>query len=418
MKGPTPPAWDSQIRTAQSTWVHTRSRHGRARRARGCGAATVPTAPSRSTTPPSWPSAIRSAAASPGARVWVSPASASAPTASKGLGTGALLFARRAAGGYLPHVPPPSPLAGGRRPLPHGRLRCPAVLGHSPLGLLLTMALSAGTIAMPVDIHSLLQKVTLRARSGDGPGCNGRGTGGWMRGSVDFESQGSMHVERARRCRAPCPRVRCAALRCLRWCPAQGVGGGRGDPGGGLHERLCRCDPTQIGGSHVAVIGILSNPNTDPHTYESSTDVPPPMARGATLVVQNGLGYDDFHEQAGGSASQTNPARGLRTWLPPISWAYRETADNPHIWYQTRPTCPAVSAEIARRSLTGRVQDPADRARRSSPKNRPPLSASLPALEGQPDRHRLEGEALQTARPWRSPSRSSATRRMRSDCAS
>ena len=27
----------------------------------------------------------------------------------------------------------------------------------------------------------------------------------------------------------------------------------------------------QVGGSHVAVLAIISNPATDPHTYESST---------------------------------------------------------------------------------------------------------------------------------------------------
>ncbi len=52
----------------------------------------------------------------------------------------------------------------------------------------------------------------------------------------------------------------------------------------------------QIGGKYVAVTAIMSNPNTDPHTFEAS----PSVARSssaAQLVVQNGVGYDDLHEQ-------------------------------------------------------------------------------------------------------------------------
>jgi len=49
----------------------------------------------------------------------------------------------------------------------------------------------------------------------------------------------------------------------------------------------------QIGGKYVRVTAIESNPNTDPHTFEASASVSETVSA-AELVVQNGLGYDDF----------------------------------------------------------------------------------------------------------------------------
>ena len=49
----------------------------------------------------------------------------------------------------------------------------------------------------------------------------------------------------------------------------------------------------QIGGKYVQASAIMSNPNTDPHSFEAS----PAVARevsAAQLVVQNGIGYDTF----------------------------------------------------------------------------------------------------------------------------
>src|ERR1700678_3635336 len=49
----------------------------------------------------------------------------------------------------------------------------------------------------------------------------------------------------------------------------------------------------QVGGKYVQASAIMSNPNTDPHTFEAS----PAVARdvsAAQLVVQNGIGYDSF----------------------------------------------------------------------------------------------------------------------------
>src|ERR1700733_7915326 len=49
----------------------------------------------------------------------------------------------------------------------------------------------------------------------------------------------------------------------------------------------------QIGGQYVHVSSILNNPNTDPHTFESSPRVAREVSR-AGLIVQIGVGYDEF----------------------------------------------------------------------------------------------------------------------------
>ncbi len=49
----------------------------------------------------------------------------------------------------------------------------------------------------------------------------------------------------------------------------------------------------QIGGDQVDVTSIISDPNTDPHEYEADVHTAAALA-GARLVIENGLGYDDF----------------------------------------------------------------------------------------------------------------------------
>jgi len=108
----------------------------------------------------------------------------------------------------------------------------------------------------------------------------------------------------------------------------------------------------QIGGAHVAVTSIISNPSTDPHSYESSTSDASAVGR-AALIVQNGLGYDAFMRKL----EDASPNRG-RTIIDAGAVFGRKTGDNPHQWYDpaTMPRVAAlVAAELARR-------DPRDRA--------------------------------------------------------
>src|SRR5512135_2566900 len=52
----------------------------------------------------------------------------------------------------------------------------------------------------------------------------------------------------------------------------------------------------QIGGSHVSVTSILSDPTADPHLFEPGTRNGLAVAD-ARLVIQNGAGYDAFMQR-------------------------------------------------------------------------------------------------------------------------
>jgi zinc/manganese transport system substrate-binding protein len=98
---------------------------------------------------------------------------------------------------------------------------------------------------------------------------------------------------------------------------------------------------SQVGGKYVQASAIMSNPNTDPHTFEASASVARTVSE-AQLVVQNGVGYDTFMNTIENAAP--NSARkvivvqnllGLPTGTP-----------NPHLWYKPS-TMPAVANAIA-----------------------------------------------------------------------
>ena len=52
----------------------------------------------------------------------------------------------------------------------------------------------------------------------------------------------------------------------------------------------------------------MSNPNTDPHTFEASPSVAQRSAS-AKLVVQNGVGYDDFMDKIESASPSSRRAR-------------------------------------------------------------------------------------------------------------
>jgi zinc/manganese transport system substrate-binding protein len=83
----------------------------------------------------------------------------------------------------------------------------------------------------------------------------------------------------------------------------------------------------QIGGEKVSVTSILSDPNVDPHEYESSVEDARALAA-ADLVVENGGGYDDWMEKLL-SASPSSK----RVLLKGFDIAPTKLPDNEHIWY-------------------------------------------------------------------------------------
>jgi zinc/manganese transport system substrate-binding protein len=97
----------------------------------------------------------------------------------------------------------------------------------------------------------------------------------------------------------------------------------------------------QIGGRYVSVSAIMSNPNTDPHTFEASPSVAQ-VVSAAQLVVQNGVGYDSFMNKIeSASPSSTRKVIDVQTLL-----GLPGSTSNPHLWYSPR-TMPAVAKAIA-----------------------------------------------------------------------
>jgi len=97
----------------------------------------------------------------------------------------------------------------------------------------------------------------------------------------------------------------------------------------------------QIGGKYVHVTAILDNPNTDPHTFESSPSVSQAVGA-AQLVVQNGVGYDDWINKI--EAAAPNAKRkviNVQTLLH-----LPDSTPNPHLWYAPA-TMPVVARAIA-----------------------------------------------------------------------
>lgn len=128
--------------------------------------------------------------------------------------------------------------------------------------------------------------------------------------------------------------------------PASDLVAGTAGPAGGVvaavgAENQYADVIAQIGGSQVHVTAVMSNPNTDPHTFEVSPEVAQQLA-GARLVVQNGLGYDPFMttiERASPSSDRMVIDVQRVRKLP-------DSTPNPHLWY-TPATMPAVAQAIA-----------------------------------------------------------------------
>jgi zinc/manganese transport system substrate-binding protein len=98
---------------------------------------------------------------------------------------------------------------------------------------------------------------------------------------------------------------------------------------------------SQIGGKYVQVQAIETDPNTDPHTFEASPKVAKQIAA-AELIVENGVGYDDWADKIMAAAQRPNRkvinAQKL-LGLP-------DDTANPHLWYDPK-TMPVVAKAIA-----------------------------------------------------------------------
>lgn len=97
----------------------------------------------------------------------------------------------------------------------------------------------------------------------------------------------------------------------------------------------------QLGGDRVHVTSIVSNPATDPHDYEPTTQDARDLAT-AQLVIENGAGYDPWIDNLlSASPSSARIVLNVGT-LVGVS-----AGGNPHLWYSPANARRAVEAITA-----------------------------------------------------------------------
>jgi zinc/manganese transport system substrate-binding protein len=84
---------------------------------------------------------------------------------------------------------------------------------------------------------------------------------------------------------------------------------------------------TQLGGVHASVTTIVSDPNADPHHYESNNSDARAFAA-AQYVILNGTGYDDWGQQL----LAAKPVSGRKV-LTVATLLGKRQGDNPYFWY-------------------------------------------------------------------------------------
>lgn len=96
---------------------------------------------------------------------------------------------------------------------------------------------------------------------------------------------------------------------------------------------------SQIAGPDSTVTSIMSNPNQDPHEFQTDASTAAAVAH-ADIVIYSGIGYDDWMEKLLGV--QGKPTRVVIKVADLIG---AKDGDNPHIWYQPE-TMPALAAKL------------------------------------------------------------------------
>jgi len=98
----------------------------------------------------------------------------------------------------------------------------------------------------------------------------------------------------------------------------------------------------QVGGSKVSVHTVISDPNADPHEYETTTDDARAFAE-ADLVILNGAGYD-----AWGSKLLAASPSNHRQEMDVAQLLGKRAGDNPHFWYDPGAVVKVADAITAR----------------------------------------------------------------------
>jgi len=107
-----------------------------------------------------------------------------------------------------------------------------------------------------------------------------------------------------------------------------------------------------IGGDHVEVTALMSDPSADPHSYEASAQNQLTISK-AKVIVENGGGYDDFVDR------MINSAGAKATVLNAVTLSGHVASGgalNEHVWYDFR----AVDRVAAKIQSVLATADPGD----------------------------------------------------------
>jgi zinc/manganese transport system substrate-binding protein len=100
----------------------------------------------------------------------------------------------------------------------------------------------------------------------------------------------------------------------------------------------------QLGGEYVDVTSIVTDPEADPHLYESSARDSLAVAE-ADIAIVNGAGYDEFFDKL----LEASPSSGRRVIR--IASVFNVSQDsNPHLWYdlgRIEKVAEAITASLA-----------------------------------------------------------------------
>ncbi|MDQ2725619.1 MAG: zinc ABC transporter substrate-binding protein, partial [Actinomycetota bacterium] len=95
----------------------------------------------------------------------------------------------------------------------------------------------------------------------------------------------------------------------------------------------------QVGGSHVQVTSLISDPNADPHSYEPTASDGRDVAM-AAMVIDNGIGYDPWAPKL----LAADPGR--RTVLDVGGLLGLKAGVNPHRWYNPDDVARVIAAIV------------------------------------------------------------------------
>lgn len=107
---------------------------------------------------------------------------------------------------------------------------------------------------------------------------------------------------------------------------------------------------SQIGGVHARVVSIITNPNTDPHSYEPTTQDARTLAD-AGFAIENGIGYDPWVPKLLAADDGHPEVLNVGTLLGIAA------GGNPHRWYNPADVQTVVKEMVADYQRL----DPADR---------------------------------------------------------